>query len=208
MKKAILSVILSVLFCGAQAQVLSDFSFKNVEYGAKATLNIANATVVTGSSPRFGTSLGLWASYRFGFVMGMQVEAAYSTEGYNYPSFETDLLDISYHMHLNYINVPVLAQIYLLDDLTVELGLQAGFCLTSKLRYEYAGIANRVNEVPRTHANAVDVSAAGGMTYRIGERWGANFRYTFGLTYIGVDRLYPGNTSKKTNIQIGVQYKF
>jgi len=131
--------IMAVLSCwgiGANAQ--------NLTFGVKAGLSVANITNTDrGASYYFddassfvGFNAGAFAEYKFNRWFGISPEVVYSRQGVNsaslrffyMPSPQSAVAGISSaDVRLNYINVPVLAKIYLAKWLSIDLGPQVGF---------------------------------------------------------------------------------
>ena len=88
--------------------------------------------------------------------------------------------------NLSYINVPVMANVYVVPGLAVKLGLQPGFCVGKD----------------NTKAKTVDLSIPVGLSYEY-NNFVLDGRYNFGVTKV-VDKL----DAKNSVFQITLGYKF
>ena len=122
-------------------------------------------------------------------ILDIQPEVLYSRQGYK---------DGDYYARLNYINIPVLAKLHIIDNLTLDLGPQFGFMLNSKYKYKENGETHK-GDINGT--KNFDVSFAMGLSYRIIPALDVNARYNLGLTKVS-DYGKPKNSV----VQIGVGY--
>ncbi len=205
LRKIALLALALALGSGAYGQraLRLDISLDDPAFGVKAAMNIASATVITDSKPRVAVAMGLWASNRWDYRWGTQVELLYSMQGVKWP-FPGLTAGKDYVTRLDYLNVPILAQYYLTDKWRLELGPQLGFLVHSCIRQEIDGYVKEY----KSGANKFDISVAGGVTWIMDRHFSFTGRYTFGLNYIGTSRVFPGNESKNTVIQLGVNYTF
>jgi len=202
MKKVFLALAAVVLSTGAFAQG----AFDQMEWGVKAGLNLANVTKWDGSM-KPSIYLGAFAEFRINDYLGIQPEVLYSRQG------SYDKIDgTKFWMRMNYLNIPILAKIYLLDELSLDLGPQFGILLNAKMRYkDDDGSGTRdVDDLKN-----FDVSFPIGLSYRIGN-FDISARYVLGLTKVGVPTIgnlpFFGNKdvkkAKNSVIQIGAGYRF
>lgn len=69
-------------------------------------------------------------------------------------------------VRVNYLNIPILAKLYVLEGLSVDLGPQLGFALNAKNKLKSGGttVKNKI-----TNFNTCDVSFAVGLSYEYEE---------------------------------------
>lgn len=186
MKKVILLVACLAMSVGAFAQ---DWS-----YGLKGGINLANITDLDAKmKPSF--HIGAFAEYRISDFFGIQPEFVYSRQG----SFEK-VGNVKEWLRFNYINIPVLAKIYVLDGLSVNLGPQFGLLLNSKSKAKGSGstLTNKIDG-----SKGLDVSFAMGLSFNLDYNWFIDARYNLGLT--DVNKHFDG---KNGVLQVGVGYRF
>ena len=98
---------------------------------------------------------------------------------------------------LDYINVPILANVYVAPGFAVKLGLQPGFNVNSKAKAKSNGVAVEAD----FDAKTVDLSIPIGLSYEF-----SNFvidgRYNWGLTKVAKD-----SDCKNSVFQITLGYK-
>ena len=92
-------------------------------FGIKGGLNVSTLGQDPLLTPKLGYNVGLYSSSRYYQELGLQVELILSEQGARYESFSN--LKLNY----TYLNVPVFANIFFVEDAAIECGLQAGYLL-------------------------------------------------------------------------------
>lgn len=117
-KRTIKKILFSILAVAAFAFTASaqDTGFG---YGVKAGINIANLTNSDGNY-KVGFTGGIFADYRFSNLFALSADVLYSRQGAkgDDAKIKTDNL-----------NIPILANFYLVKGLAVKAGVQPGFLL-------------------------------------------------------------------------------
>ena len=197
MKKAILSAAIMLASVGAYAQ----HAVSSITLQPKVGINTANVTDTKGSDPRVGLAAGLEAEYQVTDLLSLSAGASYSQQGYK-KDWSDRSTDYSTTGKLDYINVPILANVYVTKGLAVKLGLQPGFKVSSKYDQKVTVAGHTVKTSGDIDAKSVDFSIPVGVSYEY-----ANFqldaRYNWGLTKIA-----KGSDDKNSVIQITLGYKF
>ena len=135
MKKVILSSIFGLMtILGVNAQADSEL----VQVGVKGGLNFANVTGDDVNSPNSRTSFnaGFVAEIPFTERFSLQPEVLYSGQGFDIDQSNQDNFldnDGNTEYQLDYIQVPVLAKIYLVEGLSVQAGPQIGFKINEEI---------------------------------------------------------------------------
>ncbi|MDY7393857.1 porin family protein [Aureibaculum sp. 2210JD6-5] len=105
----------------------------NTHAGIKGGYNLAAVTYdgEAETGQRHGFHLGIYGNSAINSLMAIQVEAQYSHQGYQ-------LKDGSgtYTQKLNYINLPVMFQVYPIDEVFLESGAQIGWAISHKETYD------------------------------------------------------------------------
>jgi Opacity protein and related surface antigens len=179
-----------VMGTAAKAQNWADWS-----YGVKGGLNFASVTGDDNGKMKFSFNLGAFAEYRFNDFFGIQPELMYSRQG----AYDK-VAGVKQWERLNYINIPILAKLYVLDNLSVDIGPQIGILLHSKSKWKSGGSSGK-NDIDGL--KGADVSFAMGLTYRVDRNWDVNVRYNLGLTDVQKKR-----DGKNSVVQLGVGYRF
>lgn len=167
---------------------------EGVHIGLKGGLNLSNMNSddFADSSLRAGLHLGVLAEIPIGTTFSIQPEILYSTHG-----TEADVtllggnpMDIGYH--LDYIQVPILAKIYLASSLSIELGPSLNVLVNENIGGEKTDIGK-----------SLEFGGGLGVTYAFSSSFFAGIRYIHGFT----DALDQDNGSIRNNgLQIGVGY--
>ena len=186
MKKMILLVALAAMSTGVFAQ--------NFDYGIKGGLNFSNITD-SDWDMKAGFHLGAFAEFKISDYFGIQPEFVYSRQG----AFVKED-GWKYWARFNYINIPVLAKIYIAERLSVNVGPQFGLLLNSKMKAKNGGDSGKT-DIDGT--KSFDVSFGMGLSYNLDYNWFIDARYNLGLTDMS-----KNGDGKNSVIQVGVGYRF
>jgi hypothetical protein len=144
---------------------------QSLKFGVKAGLNYANTTgseIKTEAITNYHAGVVAEISVVKNFAI--QPELIYSTQGATYKTVDQDIMN-----ELGYITIPVMLKINLSDNLSLELGPQAGFLLSEK------------NKFDAKKADTFDFTANAGLGLKITNSLFAQARYGLGLTEIKPD---------------------
>ncbi|WP_309642739.1 porin family protein [Flavobacterium sp.] len=156
------------------------------KFGVRAGLNIAT---VTGDG--FGDTKPLTGFYAGVFkeitlvpeLLFLQPELQYSMQG-----FKSE--DTNYS--ISYINIPVLAKVYIVKTFSLEAGPQVGF----KISDNFPG--NTGDDL-----KTLDTAIVGGLGFNFPMGLSLNARYA-----MGVSEIYKDSDAKNQVIQLGAAFKF
>lgn len=154
----------------------------------KIGLNIASLTDFDDSDPRFGVVAGAEFMYQATDMVGLSFGALYSMQGAKYDKATTKL---------DYINIPILANVYVAPGFAVKLGLQPGFNVNSKVKVKGNGGAVEAD----LDAKTVDLSIPIGLSYEF-NNFVIDGRYNWGVTKVA-----KNDDSKNSVFQITLGYK-
>ena len=155
----------------------------------KVGLNIANITNGDNNDPRYGVAAGAEFEYQATDIFSISAGALYSMQGAK---------NNGTTVKLDYINVPILANVYVAKGLAVKLGIQPGFNVNSK-----GSVSNGSVKVEGDiDAKSVDFSIPVGISYEY-NNFVIDGRYNFGTT-----KILDGCDSKNSVFQITLGYKF
>lgn len=169
----------------------------------KLGLSIASLTNDDGADPHIGVVAGAELEYQASDIVSVSFGALYSMQG-----DKAKDEDISGSIKLDYINIPILANIYVAKGLAVKFGLQPGFNISSKVNAKTQGISA---DVDINGVNTVDLAIPIGLSYEY-RNFVIDGRYNFGVTKWGDDISIAGQTistggSKNSVFQITLGYK-
>ena len=159
----------------------------------KVGVSIANLTEVKGSDPRVGLVAGVEGEYQASDIFSVSAGVLYSMQGAK-ANFG-NLVDAT--NRLDYINVPIMANVYVVKGLAVKLGVQPGFNVSNKIK------KNNLNAVDNPiKAQSVDVSIPVGLSYEY-----SNFQLDARYNW-GVSKALKWSDAKNSVFQITLGYKF
>ena len=160
----------------------------------KVGVSIANLTEPKGSDSRVGVVAGVEGEYQASDIFSVSAGVLYSMQGTK-ANF-ANLGDAT--NRLDYINVPIMANVYVVKGLAVKLGVQPGFNVSNKLKADnLKAIENYVKE-----AQSVDVSIPVGLSYEY-NNFQLDARYNW-----GVSKAFKWSDAKNSVFQITLGYKF
>ena len=169
---------------------------QGMEWGVKGGLNLASLTNSDGAKMRPGFHAGLYGEYGINDFLGIQGELLYSMMG---AKGTED--GIGFTAQMDYIVLPVVAKIYLMDKFSLDLGPQFGYLVNAKVKAKVDGTS--ASQSFYEDAEKFDLSIGMGLSYKLGYGFGISARYNLGLTEIE-----KGADPKHSVIQVGVTYKF
>lgn len=189
----------------------------------KAGVSLANLTGDSGDKMRVGLVAGLEAEYQVADIVSVSLGALYSmqgTKGSQKHKFTLGGnvydLDLDGTIKLDYINVPLLCNVYVAPGLAVKVGVQPGFCINKKYDFDVkvSGVDEKTREIIEKEVEkdfdhdldgvvkAFDLSIPVGISYEY-----ANFqldaRYNWGVT-----KVYKEAKGNNSVIQVTLGYKF
>lgn len=166
---------------------------RTVHITPKVGLNIADFQKCEGSDARFGLVAGGEFEYGLSDMVGLSFGALYSMQGAKYKDD-----GVTQTLKADYINIPLLANVYVAPGFAVKLGLQPGFNVNS----EYKAARGSSSVTTSVDAKTVDLSIPIGVSYQF-DNVVIDGRYNWGLT-----KVYENSDYKNSVFQITVGYKF
>lgn len=192
MRKLFLLIALSSMVFVAKAQ--------NITVGPKVGLNVTNISNFEVKN-KVSFHLGAFAEWRVNDFFGLQPELIYSRQGAR-DKYTLNGEKIKSTLRVNYLNIPVLAKLYVWDELSVDLGPQLGIALNAKDKVKYDGTRKKKNK----DANTIELSWAIGVSYNW-DNFMFSTRYNLGLSNVMDKDKYDGN-NKNHVFQLSVGYRF
>jgi hypothetical protein len=204
MKKTLIIISLSIF-------ILTTLTAQEkIQFGAKGGINITNMKKVEhfyDTKSKTGFHIGLLAEIPFGTKFSIQPEILYSTHGVNgkvallYSPFpdSPEPQPLSGEFKLNYIQVPILAKIYLVKNLSLELGPSFNFLVLGE--ENYSTISN--SDIGRDF----EFSGILGLSHKLNSGLFGSIRYVNGFTS-ALDRGVPSEDAINYGFQFGIGYMF
>ena len=197
MKKLIVMAVVALMATvSANAQ---EMFIKPMVGGTLATL--------TGDTEGNKMKLGLVAGAEFGYnindMFAVTAGALVSLQGSKFDdnSYQKDVTT-----NLTYLNVPILANVYIAPGLAIKAGVQPGFLLSRKTKLDEligSGSWTSVEHTSTDGLKKVDFSIPLGLSYEISD-FVIDARYNLGLTNINDTDSYK---SKNSVIMLTLGYK-
>lgn len=177
----------------------AQWSVGSITVQPKIGINGANITDADNSDSRIGLVLGGEFEYRVSPIFSLSAGALYSMQGCKSTAEDEDGNTGDVSLKLDYINVPILANVYVVKGLAVKLGIQPGFNVRHKATASVSGV-NVTTNLPGI--KSVDFSIPIGVSYEF-NRFVIDGRYNLGVT-----KLIDGADSKHSVFQFTFGYKF
>jgi hypothetical protein len=181
MKKLLLAAAIMISSVAANAQN----EVGQISIAPTVGINLSNLTKVDNSKMKFGIAAGAVAEYGVAEKFGVSFGLLYSQQGCKIKD-EGE----KWSMKLDYLNMPIMAQYYVVDGLAIKAGIQPGFLVTKKAKYDGTLTAVVAGEsASKPYTESVTISDAKGFAFAIPVGLSyeyANFvldaRYNIGVT--------------------------
>ena len=193
MKKLMMIAAMMLMSVGAFAQEAGQMYIKPMVGATFSTITSADDAKM-----RFGLVGGTEFGYHLSDAFALTGGALYSMQGAN--AKDSDVRkDAS--TTLGYINIPILANYYIIPGLAVKAGIQPGFLVSAKTKYTANG---HDHEYTGTEGyKKVDFSIPLGVSYEFSD-FIIDARYNLGLTKIADS---DASKSKNSVIMLTIGYK-
>lgn len=175
------------------------------QFGVKGGVNLATITGddVGDLDSRTSFHLGLFMEIPLSERFSFQPEVLYSSQGFSI----SDQADYK----LDYIQVPLMAKIYIVKGLYAEAGPQFGFKVKEEVDYETdSGGGEIVFDPDDSVIKDFDTNLALGAGYKFDNGFSLSARYNLGLTsMVKDDAAFIGDADVKNAVwQFGVGFSF
>lgn len=194
MKKMIFAAVIMMASTSAFAQhEAGSFTIQ-----PKVGINIAKVTKSDGADPRIGLAAGAEAEYQVNDWFSVAGGLLYSMQGCK----DKDG-GITETLKLDYLNVPIVANFYILKGLALKAGIQPGFKLSAKYKEKISGGGTSISgEGDIDHVKGFDLSIPVGLSYEI-----SNFVID-GRWNVGATKFMKHADSQHSVFQFTLGYKF
>ena len=184
MKK--LMVVLTMVVLG------STVNAQGLDFGVKAGVNFANISDATGLDFESKTGFvgGIFVGGKFNDRFGIQADLLYSQQGAKFDIGE---------FNLDYVNVPIVAKIYIAQGFHAQVGPQFGVIVNDDAQ---TVIGEVINDIA---VNDFDVSGVVGLGYDVPLGLRIEGRYNFGLSDVPDE---SGTSGKNSVVTLSLGYSF
>ena len=203
MKKIFLIISLTILTITAVK------SQEKIQFGLKGGINFTSMTsdFLIDKDYQTGFHIGVLAEIPLGDRYSLQPEILYATQGvkgkvilYAIPGpGPHDVLPYPVAYKLNYIQVPVLVKIYLVNNFSLEIGPSFNFLLNDKETFE--------NTTRTDLGKSFEFSGVLGLSYQLKGGLFGGLRFVNGFT-AALDRDNYDEEAKNNGFQLGVGFMF
>lgn len=167
-------------------------------WGVKGGLNLTGVTNLgDNTQTKTGFVVGAFADYRFTDHFALSADVLYSRQGFSLGKNDDG---VRTKARMNYLNVPILANYYIIGGLAVKAGIQPGFLLNSK------AVAKKDGDTAKT---SVDGLSSADFSIPVGVSYDCPFGIILEARYnIGVTNIDSGGSSRNSVFSIMVGYRF
>ena len=181
----------AVLMCSLTAFAQSKEGTFNIL--PKAGINISTLSNKDNAKVKVGFTAGAEAEYQLTKQLSLSAGALFSTQGAKSTTVLREVdnttkeireVDIKNTMEFDYINVPILANYYIIEGLAVKLGIQPGFNIIAK-RKRTDGVEKESKNLSDLGVDVrkVDISIPIGVSYEFND-FVVDARFNLGLTEV------------------------
>lgn len=186
MKKLLICVTLLLLLA---------WETKAQELGVKAGMNVTNISNNELKS-KLSFHVGLFTEWQLNEFVSLQPEVLYSRQGAR-DKFDENGKKVRTRLRMNYLNVPVLAKLYVLKNLSVDLGPQFGFVMDARYKRKDKDSSLKTKI---TNDKTFDFSWVLGASFRV-DSYDISARYNVGLT-----NMFSSGGNKNRVFQVSLGY--
>lgn len=194
MKKLLVMAAMVLSSVGAFAQYSAgDFTLQ-----PKVGLNCTSLTG-DGFDYKAGFVGGIEAEYHVSPLVGISGGLLYSMQG---AKLSEQLLNKDVNFNLDYLNIPILANIYVVKGLALKAGIQPAFNVSNKVKYDGSSVDYDKFAEGGAKIKSFDFAIPVGISYEY-EGFVLDARYNIGCTKIADD-----TDAKNSVFQLTLGYKF
>lgn len=179
------SLLHTAIACGTLLLTIPAFS-QGPTFGVKGGLNYTNLAGGDSNDDngRVGFNAGVFARTTPDLPLGLQVELLYSTKG-NHTKYNAffGLVDQDVDFNLNYLELPVMADLHVLDVVDIHLGAYAAYLLSANVKTS-GSLGSGSDTLDKDNFKSMDFGIAGGVGFNIGTSAQIGVRYLHGLTNV------------------------
>lgn len=187
MKKALLTVVLALA---------SVVAVNGQLIGLKGGMNLANlGGDVEGTAFKPGLHLGAFVEFKVTEMLKIQPEVLFSAQG-----AQSDQ-NYTLKYYYNYLNVPLIAKVFLIEGFNIQMGPQVGFLLSAEFS------DGNTNVDFKDFTKSTDFSVGLGIGYQE-DKIDVSARYNLGLTNIDDSDDVGDYTENNQVIQLSIGFIF
>lgn len=158
-----------------------------------------------------GALIGAEFEYQIAKPFSLAAGLNYSMQGCKWSDYKEGKAELKEpRIALGYLNLPIVANVYIFKGFAIKAGVQFGFLTSANLKYELKDENTNVNfdKSIKDNCNKVDIAIPMGISYQVPTiPIYIDGRYNLGLSKIFKDDM-GDKTSKNQVFQVTVGYKF
>ena len=195
MKKILLTAVVMLASVASYAQqAVGTFTLQ-----PKIGMNVASLTKYDGCDPRIGLAAGVEAEYQATDIFSISAGVIYSMQGNKCDYDVLGKKTVTKTNKLDYINIPILANVYVVKGLAVKLGIQPAFKVNDQIK---TSVDEGSTTADVDKAESFDFSIPVGLSYEYSNVV-FDARYNFGVT-----KVWDGGDPMNSVFQFTLGYKF
>lgn len=200
MKKTLKLSALFLLIVGSStlvnAQEIDSKTSSNApSFGIKGGVNLSNLYVkdVDDENVLLGFNVGMFAELPITSSISIQPELGIATKG-SEVTYNNAFAEGATKFRLTYIEAPLLLRANITENFNIHFGPYAAYLINSKITNENAnGATTSEEDLNEDDLNRFDLGLAAGFGFEFGG-FGLGARYNYGLTTVGKERTFFGET--------------
>ncbi len=164
-------------------------------FGLKGGVNMSNLYVedVDDENVLYGFNIGGFAEIPLTSMLSLQPEIGFTTKG-SEVRYDNAFTQGSTKFRLAYVEAPVLLRVNVTRGFNLHFGPYLGYMVDAKITNENSdGNVTSEEELNEDDLNRVDFGLVGGLGFEFGG-FGIGARYNYGLTTVGKERTFLGQT--------------
>lgn len=179
-------------------------------YGVKAGANFATVVGddVDDASMRTGFVVGAFAENRMTDLFGVSAELLYSQQGTK-TSLSEDGVAVDLTAKFDYINIPILANLYVAKGLTLKAGIQPAFKINAEaeMKAKYQGQTESISS-DMDNVNTFDFAIPVGLSYQFDFGLLIDARYNISATNVFKSEGGESVSARNSVIQVTAGWRF
>ena len=163
----------------------------------------------------YAASSGVEFEYQVSNMLGVAAGLSYGVQGTAWKDFKKDDTKLKNpRVELEYIQVPIVANVYVMKGLALKTGVQFNFLVDSEIKMTSEGkMMDRDATIDtsvdmKNDFNKFDLSIPVGVSYEFNNHFVLDARYHIGLTKVNKNTLSNGKDSKNGMFLLSFGYKF
>lgn len=221
MKKMMMMAVVALTMA---VNVNAQFAPGTWSISPKAGLGFANisnmedlylATEKVDNKMTYAASTGVEMEYQAAKMLGIAGGLSFTKQGTAWDDFKMDGVKMKDNrVDLTYIQVPIVANVYVAKGLALKAGVQFGFLIDSALRMTSEGDFSGRDATVDTSVDmnkdfkTFDLSIPVGLSYEFNNHIVLDARYHIGMTAVNKEKMANGKDAKNSLFLLSVGYKF